>query len=91
MDVKEMMMMKNKKKWEEKSKADADDDKVSKNVAIGLGIAGVALVAWGLSSLFSGETMSKTMKAPGRPGVYISRHDFESNTAAYFRDLRKSK
>ena len=82
------MMMKNKKKWEEKSKEDDDNYKVSKFVAIGLGIAGVALLAWGVSSLFSGERKSRIMKAPGRPGVYISRDDFESNAAAYFRHLR---
>ena len=90
MDVKQMMM-KNKKKWEEKSKADPDDDKVSQYAAIGLGVAGAALVAWGVSSLFSGEKTSKMMKAPGRPGVVIPRDDFVSDPAAYFRNLRNDR
>ncbi|CAI0463222.1 unnamed protein product [Linum tenue] len=49
-------------------------------------VAGVAAVAYGIASLFSGSS-GKTMKAPGRDSRMF-RANFEKNPSGYFRDLR---
>lgn len=61
---------------------------VSNLVIAAVAVAGLALLGYGLSGVFSGSGQRRAMKAPGRDSR-IFRDDFERNPSAYFRDLRK--
>ncbi|CAK9142452.1 unnamed protein product [Ilex paraguariensis] len=65
---------------------------IAKVVGIVVGaVAGIAVVGWGVSKLFSGSgpssTIKKMMEAPGRD-CYIYMEDFEQDPSGYFRSLR---
>ncbi|KAK3039792.1 hypothetical protein RJ639_027105 [Escallonia herrerae] len=71
----------------QKKKEDEEFMEVAKVVGVGVGVlAGAALVAKGIFSLFSGSSETpvnkrKTMKPPGRDGI-IYREDFERDPGA---------
>ncbi|KAH9607012.1 hypothetical protein KSS87_013787 [Heliosperma pusillum] len=57
---------------------------------IRVGVAlGAAVTVLSVLAGSENEEEKKTMRAPGQPGVEISRNNFEKDPSSYFRDLRK--